>query len=429
MEKHQHSRDHSERKRQREEEYKRMIEMEKTRKKRRAAARHHRHSIPLITRLLNILNIITFNLFVTTKEPSNNEELLRKKLVEKKIRKKRRDARKEKIKEFFKHPFGKPLTELQKIELEKEKLLKKKIKSKSRKLRLLNFKRNINQLFSAFRESDIRLKLFQLIPFSLSSFLFAYITIYLITQIATCLISSFWSINTVLSTSVIYYEPTPYSPLWTKGSVVSIFSMQPFFAFVISLFGIYLFIKNIHKSSFLKTFLIWLIVIGQSMAWGSVFGAFIRNQGLFHAIQWGFYNTWFSFKMVMVVMLIVAFFWLIIFGYIIKPLFINSSPSASLLKGQNRFAFYQFQFSIPSLLGIFAIIAINAPIYNIYLLIQIASLTIILLPLLFDNTNSNENFGQIKINRSKTNIYIIIGILALTILVFKLIFDDGIAFG
>ncbi len=164
------------------------------------------------------------------------------------------------------------------------------------------------------------------------------------------------------------------------------------------------------------------------MAWGATFGGFIRRQGLFHAIQWGFYNTWFSFKMVLIISMIIAFSWLVIFGYIIKPLLLQTSPSASLLKGQNRFAYYQFQYTIPALLGILVIIAINAPIYNIYLLIQIASLFLLLLPLLFDNTNSNENVGFVKINRSKPNIYIVIGVLALAILLFKWIFDNGIPF-
>lgn len=415
-----------EEKRKREESLKRMVASEKERKRRRDKALKKRHYRTIRVDFYSKIEVIFNNIF-PLKSKSNNE-ILKNKFIESKLKSEIKAKRAQRIKEFIIHPFGRSYTKLEKQELAKKKLIENRLKLKIRAKRLTTIIQNIRQSISSLRNPEVRQKLLKLLPTSVSTFILAYISIYLVSNIFTCSIASFWDVDTILKTSVIHYLPSSYSPLWTKGSVVSIYSTQFVVSLLSSFIALLFFLRSTDRSPVVKIYLMWLTIISQAFAWGSFFGGFLRKEGIFHAIQWGAFDTWFSYKTLEIVLMIIGFLWLIIFGYILKPLFIYTTPSATLIKGTNRSAFYQFQYTLPLIIGITVVFIINAPIYNLYILLQLLSVFFILFPLIFDKTTSNNTVEQIRIKRPKLHIYTFLALTILVIIFFKIILETGINF-
>jgi hypothetical protein len=417
---------HKERKKQREEEQKRLLAIEKNRKSKRAATRRHRKFLIFKAQ---VINFFTLNFLFKSKKGMKSiiGESSHEQRIQEHIKQKIKAKRVERFKEFLNHPFGKTKTAYEKQQQIRDRLIAKRVKEKGKAIRIANIRLNISNSLSSIRNPSVRKKLIkQLIP-STISFMIAYIILFIVTNVATSLMASFWDIRTRIETSIIYYEPSPYSPLWNTGSVVSIYSTQVFLSFVLSLTALWVFTKSIHKSSFLKSILIWMVLLGQAFAWGAFFGAFIRKQEVYHAIIWGFFHTGLNAKGVLIALMVISFIWLIVFGYLIKPILLYASSSAELLMSRNRFAYYHSQYTIPFIISIIFIFIINAPVYNIYLFIQLFSLMIIFIPFLFDNSK-RENHSQIKVVRTPLNNYVIVGGGVLLIILFKLIFDMGISF-
>jgi hypothetical protein len=364
-------------------------------------------------------------------QPKNELEIRERKKeqqIEKHIRAKRRKARNERIKERIRHPFGKPKTVQEKAKDQKDRAINRHLNRKTKAIRIQQIKQRISESISAVREPEIRSKLFKIVIPSLTGFVAAYLSIYILTNITVALVSVYWNISTTINTSVINFNISPNSPLWTQESVVTIFFSPVVLSMAISFLCIWLFSRSNHQRFMTRIYLFWMILIGQAMSWGSFFGGFIRKQGVYHGITWGFHQTMFSSKMMEITFMCIAFIWLVIFGAIIKPLFIRVTPSATLIKQKYRFAYYQFLVTIPYILGIATIAGINAPVFNLYIFIQLGSMILIFFWVFFENDATSPEVYRFKVTKSKINGKIVIGLLILIIVIFKLIFDSGIYF-
>lgn len=395
-------------------------------RKRKMAPDHHRRRRK--RSIGNIFKRWIHDFFKHRINELEKQERKKERRIKKHIRAKRREALNKRLVETIQHPFGRPKTEMEKIILKKEKAINQHLNRKNRAFRILQIKQKIAKSISAVKSPEIRPKLFKIIIPSLAGFVVAYLTIYLLTNISSALISAFWGIDTTISTSVINFNSSPYSPLWTKGSVVSIFITPVIISMVISFFCLWLFLKSDRQGFITKIYLLWMIVIGQATAWGSFFGGFIRKQGVYHAINWGFHNTMISPKTMEIIFSAIAFIWLLIFGTLIKSLFILATPSATLIRNTYRPAYYHFLITLPFILGIAIIAGINAPIYNLYIFVQLGSMVLIFFPLYFENSShQSENF-RFKVKKSNLSSISVLGILILILFLFKLIFDSGINF-
>ncbi|MEI6348476.1 MAG: hypothetical protein WCP69_11070 [Bacteroidota bacterium] len=359
--------------------------------------------------------------------PKKSEEELQKRAYR---RRKKREKfilnLKDRFQNFVKHPFGKPISEIERIERKKEKRVKKHITKKKRAHFFTSFANKIVSSIRVYRDKRIRARLFKLIIPSLIFFILAYVTIYVLSMGLTAMLTKYWGISVTLANSVVYYNISPYSPLWTKGSVVSIFTTASIISFAISMFSLWLFIKYQYRSYYLKLYLMWMILIGQAMSIGSFAASFIRKQGIFYAIQWFFYKTWFSSTTMEYIFLFFSVIWLIVFGNIMRRLLLYSSPSATLLRRENRFVFYQFQLTIPLIFGIIGIIIINAPIYNIYTFIQLFTIFLMFLPLFLEQSENSREVIIDKVARPKTSLLKLFFIALLIVFAFRLIFGSGI---
>jgi len=423
--KREHSHQHDQRARIEENKELTRINNEHNRRKKEARQRHKQS-----TRNSLFLAIIgRIRLFFNKK---NNEIEKQKKTKEKQIRnhirRKRWSLIKKQIIDIFLHPMGTEEQKQIRAEKRKHKRLTKKLNAKIKEIKLKEFKQNISDNINAFKNRDVRKKLLSVFVSSVILFVLAYLTIFAVGNIITSLISSFWNIETTINASIIIYKPSPYSPLWSRGSVVSIFSAQFFVAFIISFFALWLFFKSSKKSYLVKMYLLWLLLVGQGLAWGSFFGAVIRKQGIYHALSWGLYQTWFSSKTIMIIMIIVGFIALLVFGNIIKRIYFYASPSATLLKKSFRPIYYHFLITLPFFIGLGIIAAINAPVYNLYTFIQLLSMFIMFLPLYMFRDNEYSDIGQFKIVKSKFNLGVIIGFFTLIVLIYKVLFNYGINF-
>ena len=419
---------HKEKEKQRRIENKRMLKLieEKERKKRAHIRRHNRKK--LIKKIKeSFFNFLAHPFGMPPSEIELAEQIKRKRLKERSIEKKK-EARKIRFQNFIKHPFGKPLTELEKAEKRKEKMLKEHLAKKRKEIHFRNFKEKIEYTVRAFKDVDIRRRLFKLTFPSFFVFLLAYLTIYVLSMTFTSLISSFWGIRTTLANSVTYYNISPYSPLWTKGSVSSIFTMASIVAFIISFISLRLFIYFQSRTYYLKLYFLWMVLIGQALSIGSFIGSFIRKQGIFYAIQWAFYKTLFSYKTMEYIFLGISIIWLIVFGYIIKRIYLFSSPSATLLHKENRFAFYQFQITIPLIFGIIGILILNAPIFNVYIIIELLSIFFLLLPIMFERPDNTVSLVTLKIVKPRMVFYKLFAITIIIVALFRVIFGIGIDF-
>lgn len=423
--KREHSHQHDQRARI--EEYKELtrINDEHNRRKKEARQLHKQNSRNSLFKAF----ITRISLFFNKKDNEiEKQKKAKEKQIRKHIRRKRWSFIKRQIIDLFLHPLGTEEQKQIRVEKRKHKRLTKKLNAKIKEIKLKEFKQNFSDNIEAFKNRDIRKKLLFVFISSLVLFVLAYLTIFTVGNIITSLISSFWNIETTINASIIIFKPSPYSPLWSRGSVVSIFSAQFFVAFVISFFALWLFYKSSKKSYLVKMYLLWLILVGQGLAWGSFFGAAIRKQGIYHAISWGFYQTWFSSKAIMITMMIVGFIALLIFGNIIKRIYFYASPSATLLKKSYRPIYYHFLITLPFFTGLVIIAAINAPVYNLYTFIQLLSMFILFLPLYMFRDHEYSDIGQFKIVKSKFKLAGILVFFILITLIYKALFNAGINF-
>lgn len=390
---------------------------------------HHRGSHRRKRRSLGyLIKRWSSGLFGRPRNELEQRERKKERRIKRHIRAKRREARYQRIKEWMRHPLGMPKTELEKTEEAKNRAINRHLNRKIRTIRIQQMKQGVSDSIAAIREPEIRTKLFKIMIPSLAGFVMAYLTTYILTNVSEALVSSFYGISTTVTNSVIGFNVPPNSPLWNKESVVVIFFTPVLMSMAISFFCLWLFSRSGRQGFMTKIYLFWMILMGQAMSWGSFFGGFIRKQGVYHALAWGFHQTFVSPKVMEIVFMSIAFIWLLVFGAVIKPLFIRVTPSVTLIRQKYRFAYYHFLISIPYFFGIATIAGINAPIFNLYIFIQLGSMILIFFRLYFEKDSTSPEIYRFKVTKSKLNTKVAFVLFILTVLIFKLIFDDGINF-
>ncbi len=116
---------------------------------------------------------------------------------------------------------------------------------------------------------------------SLSSFLLAYLVVYLFSGLAVLYIAYDLDIPASLQLNKFSFE-TPFdSPLWTKDAIVSVFMAQPVSSFIMGTISILLLLLVKPKQFWVQLFFIWFFLHGFNFTFGVLSEDIILQRGMF----------------------------------------------------------------------------------------------------------------------------------------------------
>ncbi|MDA3944247.1 MAG: hypothetical protein PF694_12000 [Bacteroidetes bacterium] len=116
---------------------------------------------------------------------------------------------------------------------------------------------------------------------SLSSFMLAYLTIYLFSGIGILYIAYDMDIPASLQLNKITFGIPFDSPLWTKDAIVSVFMAQPVSSFIMGTISILLLLLIKPKQFWLQLFFIWFFLHGFNFTFGVLSEDILLQRGLF----------------------------------------------------------------------------------------------------------------------------------------------------
>jgi hypothetical protein len=116
---------------------------------------------------------------------------------------------------------------------------------------------------------------------SLSSFLLAYLFVYLFSGLAVLYIAYDLDIPASLQLNKFSFE-TPFdSPLWTKDAIVSVFMAQPVSSFIMGTISILLLLLIKPKLFWVQQFFIWFFLHGFNFTFGVLSEDIVLQRGMF----------------------------------------------------------------------------------------------------------------------------------------------------
>lgn len=116
---------------------------------------------------------------------------------------------------------------------------------------------------------------------SLSSFLLAYLFVYLFSGLAVLYIAYDLDIPASLQLNKFSFE-TPFdSPLWTKDAIVSVFMAQPVSSFIMGTISILLLLLIKPKLFWVQLFFIWFFLHGFNFTFGVLSEDIVLQRGMF----------------------------------------------------------------------------------------------------------------------------------------------------
>lgn len=376
---------------------------------------------------------------IQAKEEKEREKLRAQQLKEEE--KEERRLMKIRLKEKARHDAA-----IEKRVKEEKKKQKQQRKEKLRQLRPYLYKRRRRELMRSMRsingdtikragryllwmlENKSERNLFLKITFnSISLFVLAYLTLYILGEVITLYASLSFDYDTILFYYKIYYNID--SDQWTPDAVKILYSIKPLAGLVIGTIAITMYSGLKNTNSVFKLYFLWLFIHGMVMFFGSLLMGTLLNQGFGWVIAYLYYKD--TGKMVFS---IIAIFALVVTGAsTARSFLISGNAYFNFIGRENRKFLLISQMLIPALMGTVIISLMKVPndLYYatseevVFEILKLASILILVIPVVI----SFSSTGTIFFDEEPRNvrfywIYIIFSIVVY--LGYRAILTDGL---
>ncbi len=390
-----------------------------------------------------IKEILTFK----KKNISKDEIFFRKKLREKRI-----NDLKERLKRYSKLNFARKKST---SEIIKKRLLREKRKKQIRTF-YMNFKtlpsrtlkeiikfykdfktffrktknnwRNIIDYIKVIRnDNELKNKLLFTYFNSTTAFLFSYLSIYYLNQLITVIVSSAFSIPTVLYYFDIIYQIGPYSSLWNRFNIIVINGAAPFFSLLLAV--IYYRFYKISKDRFkyFRLYFFWGMIFSFNMFFGAYLVGAVTRSGFIYFTEWIFFSYMFDIEEI--IFMVTSVIALIAIGYFASHFILTIADTKLLITNKNK-PYYKFmQLLLPYITVITIINIFSIPNITFYNILLQLSLLFIIIPSMFNYESYRTT--QIVIIKTRQNYSFLRWSLIITVLlliIIRFILNDGIWF-
>lgn len=254
---------------------------------------------------------------------------------------------------------------------------------------------------------------------SLSLFLIAAISMYVIRQFATALVSSTFDIQTI-----VYYFNIDFlirGRDWGPESVKIIFSTGPFVALLLALIALVVFFKYHQQRGIFRLFIFWVFCFGWTGFFGEALMGSLLGDGFGYVIMYLFFMD--TAKMIITFLSITA---LVAVGlFITNSMLLTANTYCNYLVKRNRGRFVFSQIILPYLVGTLILYFLKQPEATTLEVAVNLSMIFLLAPALIRSIFNNELFFDEEPRKFRVYIWLIFA--AIIILsVFRIIFERGI---
>jgi hypothetical protein len=258
----------------------------------------------------------------------------------------------------------------------------------------------------AFAENKDKRNSFFMITFnSTVLFIFSYLIIYIIGQVATVITALSFDYKVILFYYKVYYNIDSYQ--WTSDSVKIIYSVKPAVGLIIAIISLIIYSTRRDTPGNAKLFYLWATVHGSIMFFGSLLMGTMLNKDFGWVISYMYYRD--TGKMIYS---IVSIFSLIIIGGFLAKSFLISGNSYFnyITRNENKF-FLASQVFWPVVIGTSLQILASVPNSNYYMpddevvykVLKLLTILILMIPLLIKFRSFNEVFFDEEPRKVKLN--------------------------
>lgn len=265
---------------------------------------------------------------------------------------------------------------------------------------------------------------------SLATFLLAFITLYLVCNIASVIAAKYYDIPAILYSYRIFWPLYTYSSLYSRQALIIIFAAGPLTSIFFSILLFQLLKRILYVRINLKIFLLWLIFHALNLFFGAYIIGVITRTGFIYTTEWLFYSHIFDVEEILFMIISIAT--LLIFGFYFTRYFLLSANNNLIISPKVRVFYLLARVLFPWVLGIGILYALNYPNNPPELMLLLAVSFLMIIPMFF-NYNSIQNKGvklKSKDEEEKEFVGWIYILLALLLLGFyRFVFFNGVSFG
>jgi len=395
----------------------------------------------LLTDIKNVFTI--FN----KKRKSKDEIFFRKKIREKRI-----NDLEERLKRYSQFKFGKKKSP---SEIVKSRLLREKKKKKIR-----DFYRNVKTLpsrtvksiinsYNGFKvfikksrknwantieyiqfiknNDELKNKLLFTYINSTVALLFSYVSIYYLNQFLTVIVSSAFSISTVLYYFDIIYQIGPYSSLWNRFNIIVINGAAPFLSLLFAVIFYRFFKISKDRIKLFRMYFFWGMIFSFNMFFGAYIVGAITRSGFIYFTEWIFYSYMFDIEEI--IFMVLSLIALVAIGYFASHFVLTVASTKLLITQKNKPYYKIMQLLLPYITVMLIVNIFSIPNINFYNILLQLSLLLVIAPAMINYENYRTT--QIVIIKTKQNYTFLKWSLITTLLfiiILRVILNDGIWF-
>jgi hypothetical protein len=250
-------------------------------------------------------------------------------------------------------------------------------------------------------------------------FLFAYLFVFLLKEMAVVIVAGTFNIRTVM----MYYdvEYIIRSRDWTEEAVKVVFNTGPLIAFILAVLSLTSFAFVSHETWFARLFVMWVFLQAFTQSFGEMIIGPLLNQGFGWVLAYLYVNDTGKMLFVVGVLLVMLSCGL----FLSRFLLLTGNIYFNNLGKFNRTAFLVSQVFLPFLVGTAMIILIKQPIVNGFELIVEGSMVLVILPAVLRARLTNDLFFDEEPRKIRIRwVWILITILAF--ILFRFLFWKGV---
>lgn len=346
-------------------------------------------------------------------------------MIRRKIKQDKRNNAVKWIRSFTKNPY-RTLFPREKPDVEL-KAIRTMVRRDKRENIAKRFSENISTLKQIFNTPDLRIRFSLSFLQSTGFYLLSFMLIYLLYQVATIVATWSYNIPCVWYYYRIKWPMYTFSPLYTRAAMVSIFSAGPIIVFFATIIFFRMFFSNNSRLAEMRLFLLWCMVNGMNMFFGSYIVGFLTRTEFIYSTEWLFMSKIYDVEEILFVL--IALVALLIAGRFTTRLFLLTSGSATLIKKQYRPFFILSQVFFPWLVGTGIFYLLTFPEHYLPLTLKTITPVLMIIPMLASAHSERYdeilNAGRLKRTYIRKGVLIFVVVL---LFLYRLILNSGLHF-
>jgi len=258
---------------------------------------------------------------------------------------------------------------------------------------------------------------------SFSSYILAYMIVYILSGISVLYIAYDFDIPARLEINNIAFNISFESVLWTKDAIVSVFMAQAVSSFIMATISVLLLLLLKPKHYWVQLFHIWFLLHGFNFTFGMLGEDIILQRGLFRVA------AVLELRQAMLILTIgISVFFLLKAGTLAGKLFYSKVYQLNSSSNNSKTTNFLIAIFIPYLIGAFTILLLSYAKNSLKDILLSLSMLVCLMPVIFAKVNHNT----ISATRTKPKIkqtFFILSLVIVAVFLFYILLNNGISLG